>query len=111
MQIAGSTDQIDFDANGDGTIQITPSEIVQQTFGINIGGQGALNFSFVADPTDANVIFVGGDTQPNLPAPADLNSNGTTNDTNVFPGINEIYNSAGDVAFIGRIFRGVGVEG
>ena len=32
--------------------------------GVNPGGQGNLHFSIVADPTIANVVYVGGDRQP-----------------------------------------------
>lgn len=53
------------------------------------GGQGAIHFSIVADPTDADIVFVGGDRQPS--------SNG---DTGGFP------NSIGAMSFSGRLFRG-----
>ena len=33
---------------------------------IHVGNQGIINFSIVADQTDANVVFVGGDRPPNL---------------------------------------------
>ena len=32
--------------------------------GIHPGGQGAIHMSIVADPTDANIVYVGGDRQP-----------------------------------------------
>jgi hypothetical protein len=59
----------------------TPDEIA--------GGQGSIHFSMVADPTDANIVYVGGDRQPR--------SNG---DTGSFP------NSIGANNFSGRLFRG-----
>ena len=36
------------------------------TGGIHHGGQANRHFSFVADPSDSNVIYVGGDTTPDL---------------------------------------------
>ena len=47
------------------------------------GGQGTIHFSIRADPTDPNIVYVGGDRQP-LPFP----------------------NSIGAVDFSGRLFRG-----
>lgn len=35
--------------------------------GVNPGGQGATDFSFVADPVDPNVVYVGGDRQDKNP--------------------------------------------
>jgi hypothetical protein len=57
--------------------------------GINPGGQGGTHFSLVADPANANLVYVGGDRQPA--------SNG---DTGGFP------NSIGATSFSGRLFRG-----
>jgi hypothetical protein len=34
------------------------------SFGIHPGGQGGVHFSIVADPTDSNIVYVGGDRQP-----------------------------------------------
>ncbi len=53
------------------------------------GGQGAIHFAIVADPNNANLVYVGGDRQPR--------SNG---DTGSFP------NSIGANDFTGRLFRG-----
>lgn len=53
------------------------------------GGQGNIHFSIVADPTNANIVYVGGDRQPR--------ANG---DTGGFP------NSIGALDFSGRLFRG-----
>jgi hypothetical protein len=53
------------------------------------GGQGAIHFSIVADPTNANIVYVGGDRQPR-----------TFGDTGSFP------NSIGANDFSGRLFRG-----
>ena len=60
--------------------------------GIHPGGQGSIHMSIVADPTDANIVYVGGDRQPftleeGLPFPPQ------------FP------NSIGAVNFSGRLFR------
>ena len=52
------------------------------------GGQGATHFSIVADPTNANVVYVGGDRQPR-----------TFGDAGSFP------NSLGANDFSGRLFR------
>jgi hypothetical protein len=51
--------------------------------GIHPGGQGRLHMSIVADPTDPNILYVGGDRQPSP-----------------FP------NSIGANNFTGRLFRG-----
>ncbi len=53
------------------------------------GGQGAIHFSIVADPTNSNIVYVGGDRQPR-----------TNGDTGTFP------NSIGANDFSGRLFRG-----
>lgn len=34
------------------------------SFGIHPGGQGGIHFSIAADPTDSNIVYVGGDRQP-----------------------------------------------
>lgn len=59
----------------------TPEEIA--------GGQGSIHFSIVADPTNANIVYVGGDRQPR-----------SFGDTGSFP------NSIGARDFSGRLFRG-----
>lgn len=59
----------------------TPDEIA--------GGQGSIHFSMVADPTNANIVYVGGDRQPRADG-----------DTGTFP------NSIGANNFSGRLFRG-----
>lgn len=59
----------------------TPNEIS--------GGQGSIHFSIVADPTNANIVYVGGDRQPR-----------SDGDTGTFP------NSIGANNFTGRLFRG-----
>ena len=51
--------------------------------GIHPGGQGGIHLSIAADPTNANIVYVGGDRQPSP-----------------FP------NSIGAVDFSGRLFRG-----
>lgn len=54
------------------------------------GGQGAIHFSIVADPTNSNIVYVGGDRQP------------LSNGANVgsFP------NAIGALNYTGRLFRG-----
>ncbi len=64
-----------------GPVEGTPDEIS--------GGQGAIHFSIAADPTDPNVVYVGGDRQPR-----------TNGDAGTFP------NSIGANNFSGRLFRG-----
>jgi hypothetical protein len=59
--------------------------------GINPGGQGSLHFSIQADPTDANVVYVGGDRQPAA------NEGGAA--VPPFP------NSIGATLYSGRLFR------
>ncbi|MCG6154801.1 cadherin domain-containing protein [Rubinisphaera margarita] len=59
----------------------TPEEIA--------GGQGSIHFSILADPNNANIVYVGGDRQPR--------ANG---DAGGFP------NSIGASDFTGRLFRG-----
>ncbi len=38
---------------------------VEAIFGPNNGNQGGLHMSFVADPADPNIVYVGGDSNPN----------------------------------------------
>jgi photosystem II stability/assembly factor-like uncharacterized protein len=64
-------------------------------FGIHPGGQCSPNLSIVADPGNANIVYVGGDRQPD-PGPDGVE--GTADDT--FP------NSIGANNFTGRLFRG-----
>lgn len=52
------------------------------------GGQGALHFSLAADPTNSNIVYVGGDRQP-------LNGDGSASTPN----------SIGATNFTGRLFR------
>lgn len=59
------------------------------------GGQGAVHFSMLADPGDANAVYVGGDRQPR-PGPDGIEGN---ND-DAWP------NSLGANDFSGRLFRG-----
>ncbi|MEZ6123004.1 MAG: Calx-beta domain-containing protein [Planctomycetaceae bacterium] len=53
------------------------------------GGQGSIHFSIVADPNNANIVYVGGDRQPR-----------SFGDSGGFP------NSIGARNFSGRLFRG-----
>ena len=58
------------------------------------GGQGGIHFSIVADPTNANIVYVGGDRQPgNVGTPPDDYFNGGDN-------------SIGARDYTGRLFRG-----
>ncbi|MFN2606277.1 MAG: Ig-like domain repeat protein [Acidimicrobiales bacterium] len=59
------------------------------------GGQGGTHFSIVADPTNANLVYLGGDRQPTNPGPDGILGN--ADDT--FP------NSIGAKNFSGRLFR------
>ncbi|TDO29680.1 putative repeat protein (TIGR01451 family) [Kribbella sp. VKM Ac-2527] len=59
------------------------------------GGQGSIHFSILADRTNANLVFLGGDRQPTNPGPD--GTFGTNDDT--FP------NSIGANDFSGRLFR------
>ncbi|MEM8930573.1 MAG: RTX toxin [Acidobacteriota bacterium] len=57
--------------------------------GVHPGNQGSIHMSIAADPTDTDIVYIGGDRQP-------LSFNDTFN----FP------NSIGAVDFSGRLFRG-----
>jgi len=61
--------------------------------GIHPGGQGSIHLSIAADPTDADIVYVGGDRQP-------LFNELTGNPVPGFP------NSIGAENFSGRLFRG-----
>lgn len=61
-------------------------------FGIHPGGQGSIHLSVSADPTDANIVYVGGDRQPYF-------GEGVNGSTNFFP------NSIGANDYSGRLFR------
>ena len=61
-------------------------------FGVNPGGQGEIHLSIAADPTDSNIVYIGGDRQPAL--------NEGTGTGDQFP------NSLGAVDYSGRLFRG-----
>lgn len=63
-------------------------------FGIHPGFQATLHMSIVADPTDANIVYVGGDRQPFF-------TEGTGDPTKPF-----FPNSIGATSFSGRLFRG-----
>ncbi len=64
--------------------------------GINPGGQGTTNFSIVADPTDGNIVYVGGDVQYANPG----------GDGAVGGGDDTWPNSVGARDYTGRLFRG-----
>ncbi len=61
--------------------------------GIHPGGQGSIHLSLAADPTDANIVYVGGDRQPLFNEVAD-------------PPNADFPNSIGANDFSGRLFRG-----
>jgi len=60
-------------------------------FGVNPGGQGDIHLSIAADPTDSNIVYIGGDRQP-------ASNEGTGNGAQ-FP------NSLGAADYSGRLFR------
>jgi subtilisin-like proprotein convertase family protein len=60
--------------------------------GLHPGGQGFIHRSMVADPIDVNIVYVGGDRQPDA---LELNGSGQQ-----FP------NSIGAMTYSGRLFRG-----
>ena len=61
------------------------------SYGIHPGTQGNIHLSLVADPTDPNVVYVGGDRQP-------------ANNENGLPGV-QFPNSIGADQYGGRLFR------
>ena len=61
--------------------------------GIHPGAQGDFHLSLTADPTDANLVYIGGDRQPARNEVEDLGPR-------IFP------NSIGSSGFWGRLFRG-----
>lgn len=70
----------------------TTSEQNGAVFGAHPGGQGSLHLSIAADPTDANIVYVGGDRQPCFSEAVNFNQ--------CFP------NSLGANDYSGRLFRG-----
>lgn len=62
-------------------------------FGIHSGGQGGLHLSIAADPTNSNIVYVGGDRQPYF-------GEGVPGSQLFFP------NSLGALDYSGRLFRG-----
>jgi autotransporter-associated beta strand protein len=62
-------------------------------FGVNPGGQADINLSLLADPTNPNVVYIGGDAQP-------AKNEGKPGEDPKFP------NSIGADGFTGRLFRG-----
>lgn len=51
-------------ANGGGTWTAMDLPKTLNNVGIHPGGQGAIHLSIVADPGDANIVYLGGDRQP-----------------------------------------------
>jgi hypothetical protein len=70
----------------------TTSEQNAAVFGANPGGQGGIHLSIAADPTNDNIVYVGGDRQPCFSE--------AVNFSNCFP------NSLGALDYSGRLFRG-----
>lgn len=66
-----------------------------QNVGIHPGGQGGRHLSIVADPSDNNVVYIGGDRQPRASTDGGCNPQSTQG----FP------NSIGANNFTGRLFR------
>ncbi|MCH5378195.1 MAG: hypothetical protein JJ992_29925, partial [Planctomycetes bacterium] len=123
LPLPTSVDTYWFDADGDGSLEVGAGatnglEVYAQTFGVNPGGQASSHFSFVADPNDPNVVYIGGDTQPVVDS-WDWDSDGNLTTGPGGPadpvtgngepaGTTEINSSAGftaDDAWFGRIFR------
>lgn len=81
--------------SGDGgatwTAMSLPTTTEAGVQGAHPGGQGTIHLSIAADPTDPNIVYIGGDRQPHANEPG-----GPT----AFP------NSIGAVNFSGRLFRG-----
>lgn len=70
----------------------TTSEQNGAVFGAHPGGQGSIHLSIAADPTDSNVVYIGGDRQPCFSEAVNFNQ--------CFP------NSLGAQDYSGRLFRG-----
>lgn len=70
----------------------TTSEQNGAVFGAHPGGQGNLHLSIAADPTNANIVYIGGDRQPCFSEAVNFNQ--------CFP------NSLGANDYSGRLFRG-----
>ena len=85
MDLPGTRETVD--QNGNGTIDPGESSVF---IPLHPGGQANRHFSMLADASDPNVVFVGGDREPGL--------GGTTEPT--------LPNSLGSDNFYGRLFRG-----
>jgi subtilisin-like proprotein convertase family protein len=71
----------------------TTAEEAGALFGVHPGGQGSIHLSLAADPTDANIVYIGGDRQPYFSEAA--------------PGSGVFFpNSLGALDYSGRLFRG-----
>jgi hypothetical protein len=96
--IANSGRLAGFFRSGDGGATWTAMDLPRTVeaggavFGIHPGGQASIHMSVVADPTDANIVYVGGDRQPFF---TEGGGSGP-----FFP------NSIGAENFSGRLFRG-----
>lgn len=85
--------------------------------GIHPGGQGTVHFSLVADPSDPNIVYIGGDRQPSqfgssnkkgMPSRYVKNDNNDKNKINILTDEEEVNfpNSIGATTWSGRLFRG-----
>lgn len=70
----------------------TTVELNGAVFGAHPGGQGNLHLSIAADPTNADIVYVGGDRQPCFSEAVNFNQ--------CFP------NGSGALDYSGRLFRG-----
>jgi surface protein len=80
------------------------------SYGIHPGGQGFVHFSFEADPTNPEILYIGGDRQPSAFGGTNRNimpsryytpgASDTPNTDTTFP------NSIGAMSYTGRLFRG-----
>ncbi|MFO0909074.1 MAG: autotransporter-associated beta strand repeat-containing protein [Isosphaeraceae bacterium] len=84
IDLPETSDYVDKDANGDGTIDIS-TERTTKVYGLLPGKQGKTHLSILGDPNDPSILYMGGDRQP----------------------IATAGNAAGLDNFTGRIFRGV----
>jgi surface protein len=88
----------------------TTQDGTQVELGIHPGGQGYVHFSFEADPTNPDILYIGGDRQPSAFGGTNRNimpsryytpgASDTPNTDTTFP------NSIGAMSYTGRLFRG-----
>ncbi len=88
----GGTTFVEMDLPGTQEL-ITPGMMDTEFVGIHAGGQASIHMSIAADPTDDNLVYIGGDRQPGQ-------FQDGANGGPLFP------NSIGATTFSGRAFRG-----